>query len=127
MACDGCSLCMDPVDYYGYGERRTGMDVMRVGFGLGYDRDGKPLEHVERLLYGVKACATRMYGGCFLVRGEGVWDSGRGIVSEPGAVLTVYGDISHSGAATFARRIGQLLDQKAVMLEYNGRAEEVQC
>jgi hypothetical protein len=105
----------------------TSLDVMRVGLGLGFDRDGKPLTDAHGLIRRVMRMATSVYGGCFVVKGWGEWSDGDKVIEEPGAVLTVYGTITLGGAVEFARIAGQVLDQKAVMLEYNGRAEEVQC
>lgn len=62
------------------------------GFGVGFDRDNVRLEagFVAKALKQIIVEASRMYGGCNVVRGQGAWVNPQGdLVLEDSCTLTV--------------------------------------
>lgn len=96
-----------------------------IGYGVGFDRDGKALEahyvaEVQKLIL-VEAC--RRFGGCNILAGQGAWLDGDTLVVEESRVLVVdtpAGPGSRAGfdaeksAEELGQLIGRLLNQKAV-------------
>lgn len=96
---------------------------LEFGFGAGEDRQGIPLDqaNVGLVVNEIVETASRLFGGCFLTRGRGGWINPAGIlVTEPGYVLTVYTNFSHTrdDAMKLIATIKRLLNQEAVIFSH---------
>lgn len=65
---------------------------LQFGFGVGFDRDNQPINagFAAKALKQILMEASRMYGGCNLVRGQGAWVDSQGtLILEDSCTLTV--------------------------------------
>lgn len=97
-----------------------------IGFGLGFDKSGKPIDAIQRAesLKIIMAQACVRFGGCNITFGQGAWINGKGdLVVEESATLVVqslptgrlYEDEADSAKA-LARLVRTVLEQEAVIL-----------
>lgn len=96
-----------------------------IGFGIGFDRDGKPIEanQVAEAIKIILVEACHQFGGCNILAGQGAWMDGDTLVVEESRVLVVdtpAGPGSRAGfeaersAEELGQFIGRILNQKAV-------------
>ncbi len=111
---------------------------IKIGFGIGFNRDGQPIRPKERTeaLVNIRNKACELFGGCNMVHGQGSWESPEGrIVDEPSVTLIIWVtgnpvDIGRHclNARKLASFIRQLLNQHTVLIHYTdgdlGEAEE---
>lgn len=93
-----------------------------IGFGIGYDWEGKPLPLDERqkALDTIERWVSREFGGCNLIAGQGSWiDDGR-LIQEESRVLVIFTEDSPQDSEHRIEQIAGLIKgefrQKAVLV-----------
>lgn len=93
------------------------MKRFTFGIGLQYDRDNKPLAHIDLRKLKAFDAITSVYGAFFATSGIGGWTSPKhGLVIESGMSVTVFSDGTLDSARSLASRLAAIFNQETVLL-----------
>jgi len=109
-----------------------GMLDVRVGIGLGEDRNGRAIHPGDSDAIVDRICrlAAKATGGYTTVDCDGGWTNGEGrLVKEPGIILYVMfpESVRTDTIRNFAKLVGRAANQECVVLSYNARSGIVKC